>query len=112
MTAKLEIEQQEKNGWAVLSPAGEIDLASVELLETRLADLARNSIDRVLIDLTGVTFLDSTGLRTLLSAHTRLAEEGGTLALVVSGGPVERLLDITGVGSTLTIHPSLEAATA
>lgn len=112
MTAKLEIAQQEQDGWAILSALGEIDLASVDLLETSLAGVTASGTEKVLIDLTGVTFLDSTGLRTLLSAHIRLAEAGGTLALVVSGGPVERLLDITGVGSTLNIHPSLEAATA
>ncbi len=107
---QLDIETITRDGWKVVRVKGEIDLASVGELENEVGGLIESGTTRIIIDLTGVTFLDSTGLRTLLATHSRLAQLGGTLALVLNGGPVERLLDITGVADTFTVYPTLEAA--
>lgn len=108
---QLKIERSDQPGWAIISPSGEIDLATVGQLEDSLATLSDGNTD-VAVDLTGVTFMDSTGLRALLAANQSLSESGRRLALVVAGGPVDRLLDISGVGQTLAIFQSMEAATA
>ena len=108
---QLQIDRSDQPGWAILSPSGEIDLATVGQLEDALTASMGNDTD-VAVDLTGVTFMDSTGLRALLAANQNLSESGHRLALVVAGGPVDRLLDISGVGQTLAIFQSLEAATA
>ncbi|HUP15267.1 MAG TPA: STAS domain-containing protein [Acidimicrobiia bacterium] len=109
---QLQIDRSDQPGWAIISPAGEIDLATVGQLEDVLAASIVDGKTDVAVDLTGVTFMDSTGLRALLAANQNLSGSGHRLALVVAGGPVDRLLDISGVGQTLAIFQSLEAATA
>ena len=108
---QLQIDRSDQPGWAIISPSGEIDLATVGQLEDALAASMSGNTD-VAVDLTGVTFMDSTGLRALLAANQNLSGSGRRLALIVAGGPVDRLLDISGVGQTLAIFQSLEAATA
>ena len=109
---QLEISRSDQPGWAILNPKGEIDLATVGKLEEALAaSMTTEDID-IAVDLSGVTFMDSTGLRALLSANQQLAVNGHRLALIVAGGPVDRLLEISGVGQTLGIFPTVEAATA
>ncbi len=108
---QLQIDRSDQPGWAIISPSGEIDLATVGQLEDALAASMSDGTD-VAVDLTGVTFMDSTGLRALLAANQNLSGSGHRLALIVAGGPVDRLLDISGVGQTLAIFQSLEAATA
>jgi anti-sigma B factor antagonist len=108
---QLVVEQQQLPESTLLSASGEIDLASVGELESALGSALEAGATRVVLDLRGVSFLDSTGLRALIAAHTQMEEVGGSLALVVDGGPVERLFEITGIGSTLNIHRTVEAAT-
>ena len=108
---QLKIDRSDQPGWAVISPSGEIDLATVGQLEDALAASGDGSTD-VAVDLMGVTFMDSTGLRALLAANQNLSESGRRLVLIVNGGPVDRMLDISGVGQTLAIFQSMEAATA
>ena len=109
---QLEVDRADQPGWAILRPIGEVDLATVGVLEKELAASFANQEADVAVDLSGVTFMDSTGLRALLAANQQLSGAGRRLALIVSGGPVDRLLDISGVGQTLQIYQSLEAATA
>ena len=109
---QLQIDRSDQPGWAIISPSGEIDLATVSQLEEALATAMGGGGTDVAVDLTGVTFMDSTGLRALLAANQNLADSGHRMALIVAGGPVDRLLDISGVGHTLAIFQSMEAATA
>lgn len=108
---QLEIQRLEAAAWVLLSATGEIDLATVGKLESAIEAVLHEGTKRLVIDLNDVSFLDSTGLRILLAAHAKLEELGGSLAVVVAGGPVQRLLDITGIGSTMNVYPSVEAAT-
>jgi anti-anti-sigma factor len=108
---QLRIAVTDQPGWAIVQPAGEIDLATVSQLEEALeASISGDS--NVALDLTEVTFMDSTGLRAVLAVNETMTAGGRRLALIVAAGPVDRLLDISGVGQTLEIFQSLEAATA
>ena len=57
----------------------------------------------VALDLSGVEFVDSSGLRVLIDAHQRLDEAGGALRIVSPSDPVRRLLEISGVDGYLTV---------
>lgn len=82
--------------------AGEVDLAAAPRVELAIDEaLAGEEVIVVTIDLDGVTFLDSTGLRVLVAAHTRCAGEGRRLTLVNPSTSVSRILEITGLGQTL-----------
>ncbi len=63
-----------------------------------------------MIDLSGCTFLDSAGIRTLMGAARELSEAGRTLRLVTADPGILRLLEITGVDTLIHVHPSLDAA--
>lgn len=82
--------------------AGEVDLAAAPRVETAIDEAlaAEDGVD-ITVDLDGVTFLDSTGLRVLVAAHTRCAAEGRSLTLVNPSTAVSRILEITGLGQTL-----------
>jgi anti-sigma B factor antagonist len=65
---------------------------------------------RVIVDLSGVGFMDSTGLSVLVSALKRLRSAGGALSLVVTDYDIERLLEITGLDGIVAIYRSRDEA--
>ncbi len=78
-----------------VAPAGELDLASAALLEREIRDLPGH-VEHVVVDLRDVEFIDSTGLRTLLSVRNGAMRERRRL-LVVPGPPrVQRIFELTG----------------
>lgn len=77
---------------AVLEVEGEIDILTAPALQQALQSAREKGV--LTVDLTGVSFIDSTGLRSLLEAD---AQPGGKLTLLVTEGPVTKLFRITGV---------------
>jgi anti-sigma B factor antagonist len=66
----------------------------------------------IVVDLTHLEFLDSTGLGALIGAHKRAAEHGGSVRLVAQEGQILRLLRITGLLDVFKVYPTVEAALA
>jgi len=78
-------------------PIGELDLATVPLVEAQLAELWSVGFTRIVLDLREVSFMDSTGVRLLLTWHAHSAADG-MLFGVISGPPaVQRVLEVSGV---------------
>src|SRR3712207_685893 len=97
----------------VLQLAGDLDLAGAPDLARRIDIARRDGVRRLLVDLSGVRFCDSTGLRALLGAARELRIAGGRLSVACPGdGTVARLLDLTGMREALDVHDDVEAATA
>lgn len=96
----------------MLVATGELDLATVEILEAAVDRAISAGFNRIVIDLTAVSFMDSTGMRALLVTSQRLEEENGTLGVVLTGGPVARALAVTGVDRLLKLFDTVAAATA
>jgi anti-sigma B factor antagonist len=90
---KVEIRQQGET--AVVSLAGELDLASAPRLEKEIAGLDGGLTATVVLDLQGLQFIDSTGLRTILSTQARLRDRGAAFAITPGSPQVQRLLAIT-----------------
>ena len=82
---------------------GEIDLAAAPEAERKIADAEAREPGRLVIDLREVTFMDSSGLRVLLTAHRRSEQAGRGYALVKGGDAVARLLDVTGLTGRLEL---------
>lgn len=76
-------------------PAGELDLASAGLVEDEVRELRRVGFDRIVIDLRRLGFLDSTGLRSLLTLRNDAKRDGHRLELVPGPRQVQRVFDIT-----------------
>ncbi len=90
----------------VLEVRGELDLASAPLLESELENGQVAAAKTVVLDLQGLKFIDSTGLRVILTAHDRSHERGQEFAVTRGSQQVERLLSITGVAGHLQIISS------
>ncbi len=96
----------------MLDVAGEVDVYSAPTLRERLAELLEATEPDVIVNLTEVTFLDSTGIGTLVAALNRAVALGGTLLLVCDHERLLKLFRITGLDSVFSIHPTVEAALA
>ncbi|MFJ6378585.1 STAS domain-containing protein [Kitasatospora sp. NPDC092039] len=97
----------------IVTVTGELDHDSADRLRVALARPASaDGIERIVVDLAGLRFCDSTGLNVLLRA--RLDAGAGELRLELAGpGPlVARLIAITGADSVLRVHPDLRTALA
>ncbi|MCU1607411.1 MAG: anti-sigma-factor antagonist [Modestobacter sp.] len=78
--------------------SGELDLYREAELRSAVNDvLVDRAPDRLVLDVCGLQFLDSSGLRALLNCRDRARSVGVPLTLAVTPGPVTRLLDLAGV---------------
>ena len=98
--------------YLLLRPRGDLDLHSCHLFRERLTDLMRESERPLVLDLSDLLFIDSSGLGALLTMLRVPEERRPRVVLSPADGPVRRLLRTTRLDMLLTIHPSLEAALA
>ena len=89
----------------VVSVKGELDAYTAPAIEEQISRLVDGGITDIVLDLSETSFLDSSGLRAILTAHRRLERDRGTLTLRAPSESVTRLLEITG----LTGHFQTEA---
>lgn len=103
------VDEQRVGHRAVLTVAGEVDVSTAAQLRAAIERAAAASSD-VWLDFTGTTFMDSTGIHTVISARSRLAEGQRRLVVICPEGPVLRVLKLTHVEQSLEIHPTRSAA--
>ena len=96
----------------VVSVTGEIDSFSAPALEQELEWVLGDGASNAVVDLAGVGFIDSTGLRVLLKALPRFTKRGGKLVLVSDDRRVLRTLEITGLDRKFMLEPRLSEAIA
>ena len=96
----------------IVTLAGEVDIYTAPRFKECLLEVLDGGVERLVIDLSGVTFIDSTALGVLIGGVRRVNAAGGAMTLVVTSRPVERVLSITGLDRVFTIHESLEDAIA
>jgi anti-sigma B factor antagonist len=99
-------------GWWVVSVAGEIDVHSGPSLREHLLRALANGERDLIVDLSGVSFLDSSGLGVLVTAHKRARAAGGMLRLASCQPAVATIFQITALDRAFSIHPSVEDAVA
>jgi anti-anti-sigma factor len=92
---------ERRGSTAILRLSGELDLIGAARLESCMSDLAGNSPDVVIIDLRHVSFMDSTGLRSLLRARALGSEADWTLRLVPGPAPVHKVIELTRMDDVL-----------
>jgi len=108
----LGLEVSERNGWAVLAVSGEVDVATVPRLREQLHSLVAQGSHRIVVDLEGVEFLDSTGLGVLVGALKRVRAHDGELRLVCTQSRVRKVFEVTGLTKVFSLHDSLDDAVA
>jgi anti-sigma B factor antagonist len=94
----------------VLEVGGEIDVYTAPSLREKIISLVAAGTTMLIVDLTHVEFLDSTGLGVLVGGLKRVRSQDGDLALVCTQRRILKVLEITGLTKVFTIHDSVEAA--
>jgi anti-sigma B factor antagonist len=99
-------------GRGLVSLRGEVDIYTAPRLKEQLVKVLDEGATGIVVDLSDVTFIDSTALGVLIGGVRRLHEADGHMALVVATRPVERVLTLTGLDRVFTIHATRDAAVA
>jgi anti-sigma B factor antagonist len=108
----LEIRQERdaEAGVEVVAPQGEVDISNLSILDQVLVDVLQRRPRRLVVDLSGVAYIDSGGVSSLLRAGQRFSRQGGQLALADGSRFVRRLLQMTGIDRIFPYFDTLPAA--
>lgn len=106
MSMDLDVTTHMHHGDAVVSVDGEIDLTSCDQLRERIEAVDLRDARDMVIDLTRVAFIDSTGLSVLVATARRVQDDGHGFG-VVADGHLRELLRITGLDTVMTVHARL-----
>lgn len=106
---QLVLAQRHLTGATIVTVGGELD-ATTSGRFGRFVQRSRHPGDHLVLDLAELSFMDSSGLRELLSANRDTRRDGATLRLASVQHAPARIIKITGIGSYLPVHPTLEQA--
>ncbi|MCX4511273.1 MULTISPECIES: STAS domain-containing protein [Streptomyces] len=109
---RLQVEVRTEGQSEVVTPAGELDHHTADLLRAPLEDALDQGRVRLVVDCSHLEFCDSTGLNVLLGARLRAEAAGGGVHLAGMLPVVARVFEITGAEAVFTVHDSLAAALA
>jgi anti-sigma B factor antagonist len=98
------------DGMQVFELSGSLDIATSPTVRASLLEASARGDHRLIVDLTNVDFLDSTGLGALIGAQRRAKEFDGEVRLVVKEGQIVRLLRITGLLKIFAVYSTLNDA--
>jgi anti-sigma B factor antagonist len=101
---RLTIEFSDEPGGLRVELVGELDLETVPELDRRLTEFDATKLDHLVIDLSGVDFMDSTGLASIVRQYRFAESNGHTLTFRPGSSQVQRLLQITGLADRVTFE--------
>jgi anti-anti-sigma factor len=108
----LKLDTQAGDGFVTLALHGELDISSAPQVEQALSELEATNPPVLVIDLRNLEFMDSTGLRTVVSADARARDQGRRLAVVRGPDPVDRIFSVTRLDERLQMIDEPQAALA
>lgn len=106
------LDVQQRDGCAVLSVSGEVDLATAPQLREQLVALVADGHRCIVVDLSRTEFLDSTGLGALVVGLKRLRAHDGHMRVVCTTPRVRKVFEITHVDRVLPLYESVDDACA
>lgn len=106
-SGQFQVVTESSDGAATVAPVGELDIATADRLSEALQALTLASGDRLVIDLSGVGFMDSTGLRILIAANRRATEGSYELVIVTGDSPAKRVLELTRMDEHMQVVPAI-----
>jgi anti-sigma B factor antagonist len=89
---------------------GEVDVYTAPKLREEIGSQVKGGNYRIVVDLSHVDFMDSTGLAVLISGLKRVKDHDGALALVTTKDPVLRVLSLTGLDKLFSVYATVEEA--
>ncbi|WP_252975141.1 STAS domain-containing protein [Janibacter melonis] len=100
----LTISTSNSNGAVVVHCTGEIDVSTASQLRDAVQQVILGGSRSVAIDMTGVSFMDSTGLGVVVGRLKTLRREGGTLTIAATADRVRRVFEITGLDKVFVLY--------
>lgn len=109
---ELAVEVSEYAGIPVLAFTGDLDGILIDEFERAVIEAAQDAQDCVIVDLGGVTYIDSQAFGRLLKAHVVLENSGGDIAIVSNGKDTSRIIETFGVDYLLGVFEGVNSAAA
>jgi anti-sigma B factor antagonist len=106
----LEISIGRHGGACVVTLTGEVDVYTAPALRARLIEAAESECSAIVVDMSGVDFIDSSGLGVLVSVLKRVREQGSTMSIVSDREVILKVFRITGLDRVFPIVPTLAEA--
>ncbi|MGW0874169.1 STAS domain-containing protein [Streptomyces sp. NPDC002740] len=107
----LSVEQRVVGGVHIVTVRGEIDHDVRNVLSNALlSEDATPQPSRIVVDLSGVTFMDSSGITVFVTTHQTVSSTGGWVRIAAAQKPVLHVLQLVGIDALITCHPTLEQA--
>jgi anti-sigma B factor antagonist len=94
--------EREPNELYVVEPYGELDLAAGKTLDAELRRIEASDVDRIIIDLSGLDFIDSSGIQVLMEAEARSRQDSNRVRFLHGRGQVARILELIQADSVLS----------
>lgn len=107
---RLSVEVRRQDATVVVTPAGELDHHTADLLREPLETCVAEGVTKIVVDCSELDFCDSTGLNVLLGIRLEAEEAGGGVHLAGMRPVVARVFEITGADMVFSVHETLEAA--
>lgn len=107
---RLETGLREVDGMQILDVAGEIDVYTSPQFKEAVNGIIGSGQKHLIIDMGAVTYMDSSGFGTLLSATRRLRPQGGTINLIRCNTAIDRILRITRLNTVFATYDSVDDA--
>jgi anti-sigma B factor antagonist len=107
----LEVEtRQADNGVTVVAPTGRLDVAGAPALKEAISEVVKNGPSRIVIDMQGVSFVDSTGLGSVISALKQIRGSQGELRLAAPNQQARVVLELTTLDQVFPYYATVEEA--
>ena len=110
--ARMQIQQTDRDGVTIVSPQGRIDTTTSGSVEDALRHAVDGGARRLVVDLAGVQYISSAGLRVFLVLAKRMRDLHGTLVLSGMTEPVRQVFQIAGFMPLFRVEPTRESALA
>ena len=98
------------DGYELLSVEGELDIATAPRMIAAINEAVADVAAPLVVDLSDVVFMDSTGLALLMNARRRVVRLGQGFAIVCPGGPISRVFEIADMVESLRVRPDRDSA--
>jgi anti-sigma B factor antagonist len=102
--------RQAENGVTVVAPTGRLDVAGAPTLKEAISETVKNGHPKVVIDLEGVSFVDSTGLGSVIAALKQIRSSEGDLRLAAPNQQVRVVLELTTLDRVFPYFATVEEA--
>lgn len=97
---------------AVITVSGEVDVYTAPTLREHILNALNDGVSTIVVDLSSVSFMDSTGLGVLVGGLKRLRQTGGSLHVVCDSEPVLKIFRVTGLMDVFNVVPTLDEVPA